>query len=114
MPLSPSISLKTVKFLHTCVWAFFVACILAIPCAAALAAYGVAALLIGVVGIEVLVLLLNSWQCPLTTVAGRYTADRRANFDICLPEWLARRNQTIFGILYVAGILFTLVRRALT
>ncbi|WP_422321171.1 hypothetical protein [Prosthecobacter sp.] len=93
-------------------WAFFVACIIAIPFAAIHSAYGVAALLTGVVGIEVLVLFLHSWQCPLTAVAGRYTTERRANFDIYLPEWLARHNQTIFGTLYVAGVLFTLVRWA--
>jgi polyferredoxin len=71
-----------------------------------------AALLIGLVGIETLVLAFNSWQCPLTSMAARYTVERRANFDIYLPEWLARHNKFVFGALYVAGILFTLVRWA--
>jgi len=110
MLLSASNSLQWIKFVHTCVWVFFAACIFAIPCAAALEAYGIAAVLIGVVGLEVLVLFFNAWQCPLTAVAARYTTERRANFDIYLPEWLARHNQAIFGILYVAGSLFTLVR----
>jgi hypothetical protein len=39
------------------------------------------------------VLWLNGWRCPLTDVAARYTDDRRANFDIYLPEWLARYNE---------------------
>jgi hypothetical protein len=112
MFLSAPASLKTIKLLHTCVWAFFAACILAIPVAAALAAYGIAAVLMGLVAVEVLVLALNTWQCPLTAVAARYTSERRANFDIYLPEWLARHNQAIFGLLYAAGSLFTLVRWA--
>jgi hypothetical protein len=42
-------------------------------------------------------------RCPLTDVAQRYTADRRDNFDIYLPVWLARNNKRIFGALFVAG-----------
>ena len=45
---------------------------------------------------------------PLTTVAARCTHERRANFDIYLPEWLARYNKHIFGALYAAGLAFTL------
>jgi polyferredoxin len=60
----------------------------------------------------VLVLVFNGWGCPLTPVAARYTNDRRANFDIYLPEWLARHTKRIFGTLYVAGIIFTLARWA--
>ena len=40
-------------------------------------------------------------------VAARYTDERRANFDIWLPEWLARHNQSIFGTLFVAGLVYT-------
>jgi hypothetical protein len=45
----------------------------------------------------VLVLIAKGGRCPLTAVAVRYTVDRRDNFDIYLPEWLARRNKPIFG-----------------
>ena len=47
---------------------------------------------------------------PLTAWAARYTTDRRDNFDIYLPLWLARHNKSIFGALYVAGAVFALVR----
>lgn len=97
---------------HTVVWAFFVACIFAIPIFAWRADYRYAAGFIGIVFIEVVVLALNRWRCPLTPVAARYTADRRDNFDIFLPGWLARHNKLIFGAIYVAGILFTLARWA--
>jgi hypothetical protein len=45
----------------------------------------------------VLVLIANGGRCPLTTLAARYTMDRRDNFNIYLPEWLARHNKLIFG-----------------
>jgi hypothetical protein len=37
---------------------------------------------------------------------GRTRNDRRANFDIYLPEWLARHNQRIFGSLYAIGVAY--------
>ena len=105
-------SLRVVKALHTAVWAFFAGSILAIPVCAWLRSFGAAFTLIGVVLLEVLVLVGNGMRCPLTGVAARYTDDRRDNFDIYLPEWLARHNKEVFGSLYAAGILFTLARWA--
>lgn len=102
--------LRAVKVAHTVVWAFFASCIVAIPAAAWAGRLEVAGVLIGVVAVEVVVLLAYGWRCPLTGVAARYTDDRRDNFDIYLPLWLARYNKLIFGVLYVLGIVATLVR----
>ena len=96
--------LLAVKLLHTGVWAFFVVCILAIPVLGWLGEFLVAAILGGLVFVEVLVLVFNDWRCPLTPLAARYTEDRRDNFDIFLPEWLARYNKEIFGTLYLLGL----------
>lgn len=103
-----------IKTLHTIVWAIFAGCIVAIPLAALADSFGVAAWLSVIVFVEVLVLFFNRMRCPLTAVAARYTNDRRDNFDIFLPEGLARYNKLIFGSLYVAGVLFALGRWALT
>jgi hypothetical protein len=103
-------SLRAVKLAHTAVWAFFVACILAIPIFTATDRYRLAALFVAIVGFEVAVLLANGMRCPLTDVAARYTSDRRANFDIYLPEWLARNNKLVFGALYVAASVHLAVR----
>ena len=102
--------LVAIKAVHTVVWAFFVACILAIWMFALRDEYARAALSIGIVAVEVLVLMLNGWQCPLTAVAARYTGDRHANFDIYLPQWLARRTKPIFGTLYGIAIALTLAK----
>ncbi len=40
-------------------------------------------------------------------LASRSTDDRRDNFDIYLPLWLARHNKVIFGTLFAAGLVFT-------
>lgn len=102
--------LTLIKVAHTIVWVFFVACIAAIWIFAARGEFSDAALSIGIVLAEIVVLALNDWKCPLTAVAARHTEDRRANFDIYLPRWLARHNKSIFGTLYLAGIAFTLAR----
>lgn len=102
--------LVVVKAAHTLVWAFFAGCILAIPVFAMRDEFGWAWGLAGVVMVEVVILVGNGMRCPMTDVAARYTEERRSNFDIYLPEWLARYNQRIFGTLYVAGLVLTLAR----
>lgn len=59
--------------------------------------------LTGIVLVEILILFLNGWRCPLTIVAARHTDNRRDNFDIYLPAWLARHNKVIFGSLFMVG-----------
>lgn len=93
-------------------WAALGSCVVAIPFAAWTGRYRVAAVLSVVVLAEVGVLAVNGWRCPLTPIAERYTDDRRPNFDIYLPEWLARYNKEIFGSLYVVGLLVLLGRWA--
>ena len=101
-------SLRLIRILHTVVWAFFAGCIVAIPVFGWRGQLRTAAVLIAVVAVEVLVLAVNRWSCPLTPLAARFTDNRRDNFDIYLPEWLARHNKTLFGALYLAGILITI------
>lgn len=108
--MNSSSALRTIKLAHTIAWAFFAGCIVAIPVFAWWRAFGTAFALIGVVFVEVLIILFNHWRCPLTHVAARYTDDRRDNFDIYLPLWLARYNKQIFGTLYFAGLFYTLAR----
>lgn len=108
--MTPEASLRSIRTLHTIVWAFFAGCIVAIPVFAWRRDFAAAGVLIGIVMVEVLIIMANRWRCPLTGVAERYTDERRDNFDIYLPLWLARYNKQIFGSLYVVGILLTLVR----
>ena len=102
--------LKAIRLLHTVVWVGFAGCIVAIPVLTLQERFRLAAVLALIVLGEVIVLALNRWRCPLTPIAARYTENRRANFDIYLPEWLARYNKEIFGPLYLAGVVLLVVR----
>jgi len=102
--------LKAIRLLHTVVWVGFAGCIVAIPVLTLQERFRLAAVLALIVLGEVIVLALNRWRCPLTPIAARYTGNRRANFDIYLPEWLARYNKEIFAPLYLAGVVLLVVR----
>jgi len=102
--------LHLIRLLHTAVWVFFVGCIAAIPLFAWARRYDRALIAIGLVSVEVVVLALNRWTCPLTPVAARFTADRAPNFDIYLPRRIAQYNKEIFGSLFLGGVAMTLAR----
>lgn len=105
-----SSALRAVKVFHTVVWFFFAAAVVAIPVAAWYRRFTVFLALAAIVMVEVIVLALNGLRCPLTSIAARYTSDRRDNFDIYLPLFVARYNKHIFGTLYVAGVLYGTIR----
>lgn len=108
--MTPDKSLRLIKLLHTVVWCFFVACIIAIPVFGFAGRFNLAFGFVAVVMVEVLILVLNRYKCPLTDIAAKYTDDHRDNFDIYLPLWIARYNKEIFGSLFLLGSAYTLFR----
>lgn len=103
-------NLNTVKLLHTTIWAIIATCIVANAFLGWAEMYVYALLLTGIVVLEIVVLAVNGWRCPLTNMAERYTDDRSDNFDIYLPLWLARNNKLIFGALFIVGELVVFLR----
>ena len=101
--ISQLIKLRFIKITHTIIWALFAGSTLAIPVLAWFDEWTIEGILILLVLLECLVLLFKGMRCPLTD-------DRADNFDIYLPICLARHNKTIFGSLFVAGLIFTLIR----
>jgi hypothetical protein len=84
--------------------------ILALPLAAFTRHFRWALILTVVIVCECAVLTANHGRCPLTDWAARFTEDRAANFDIYLPEWLARNNKAMFGTLFAVNELIVLWR----
>ena len=98
--------LRLIKTLHTAVWVFFVTVIIyLLYCGLANQLSGRTAVAAGLIVVEGGVLLVFRRHCPLTLLARRYSASRQDNFDIFLPNWLARRNQVIFTALYLISLL---------
>ncbi len=55
----------------------------------------------GLVVFEGIVLAINKLKCPLTLVAENYSESRKDNFDIYLPNWLAKYNKIIYTSIFV-------------
>ena len=100
--------LTLIKLLHTVVWAVLAGSILMLAVLGTLRRFRWAAFLSGLIVLECGVLVLNGGRCPLSDLAAKFTAERTDNFDIYLPNWLAKRNKTIFGAIFVAGELVVL------
>ena len=98
-----------IKLLHTLVWAVLAGSMLALPITALLQRFNVAMILTLIIVAECGVLALNEGRCPLTSLAARFTSDSADNFDIYLPNWLARHNKAIFGTLFVINEVFVLL-----
>jgi hypothetical protein len=108
MPSVRSTVLTLIKVLHTAVWGLLAGSILVLPIAALLHHLDWALLISVIIVIECGVLALNGGRCPLTDWAAHYTDQRSDNFDIFLPNWLARYNKAIFGTMFVVNELIVL------
>lgn len=55
---------------------------------------------------EIIIIVANSWKCPLTSIARRHTDDIAPNFDIFLPRIVAQYNKEIFTaiLLIILGL----------
>lgn len=104
--------LATVKIVHSLVWLFYNVVI-------GYLVYAVASdkidkwvwICLGLVAIEGLVLLAFKYTCPLTLVARRFSESTKDNFDIFLPNWLARHNKLIYAtvvFLCLLGLVYRL------
>lgn len=103
--------LLAIKLLHTLVWAFFVAVIFYIVYSGITGRINsITWIAIGLIIVEGLVLLIFKMFCPLTVIARRFSDSEKANFDIFLPEWLAKYNKEIFTSIYVFGVVLVLMR----
>ena len=103
--------LLILKLIHTLIWAFFVWVIGYVVYS------GIADRItswtwigIGLVIGEGLVLWIFNMFCPLTVMARRYSDSQKDNFDIFLPNWLARHNKVLFTSIFVSGLILVLIR----
>ena len=106
--------LLTIKLVHTLIWLFFVAVIFYILYAGIsdnISAYTWIG--IGLIIMEGLVLLVFKMFCPLTLLARNYSDSKKENFDIFLPDWLAKHNKLIFTTIFAGGVVIVIIRTIL-
>ena len=103
--------LALIRVLHTIVWVFFNIVILYLLYAVVIGSIDRWVwICLGLIAAEGVVLLLFRNICPVTLIARRFSNSDRANFDICLPEWLARNNKQIYTVLVLIAIVLLIFR----
>jgi hypothetical protein len=63
-----------------------------------------------VILLEGFVLAVFRLTCPLTVIARKYSNSTRANFDIFLPNWLAKYNKLIFTTIFILAFVLVIIR----
>ncbi len=103
--------LVLVKLLHTVIWLFYNVVIFYLL-------YAVIAdkidkwvwICISLIGLETLILIIFKKVCPVTLIAKKYSDSDRDNFDIYLPNWLAKYNKTIYSVIVFIAIIILFFR----
>ncbi len=108
---SQSEKLITIKLVHTLIWAFMVAVIFyVLYCGVYNRVNVLTWISVGIIVAEGVVLAIFGMSCPLTVLARKYSDSQRDNFDIYLPNWLAKHNKLIFTSIFVAGLITVIFR----
>ena len=103
--------LTLVKTIHTIIWLFFNVVIFYLL-------YAVIVdkidkwiwICIGLIALEGIVLIIFKKVCPVTLIARKYSNSQKDNFDIYLPNWLARYNKQIYSIIVFIAIVILVYR----
>lgn len=109
--MTSSQKLTIIKLVHTLIWLFFVLTIFYVVYSGITNQITpLTWICIGLVIGEGVILLIFKMFCPLTLMARKYSDSTRDNFDIYLPNWLARYNKEIFTVIYLIGLILVLFR----
>jgi hypothetical protein len=103
--------LRALKIIHTVVWTFF-------NCIIFYLAYAVLInridkwiwICLSFILLEGLILLASKKICPITIIAKKYSASNKENFDIYLPNWLAKYNKEIYSTIVLVILLILIFR----
>jgi hypothetical protein len=109
--MSPNTKLNIVKGIHSLIWIFFNAVIFYLYYAVITGKidYWVW-IAIGIILLEGIVLLIFKKSCPITLIARKYSDSSKDNFDIFLPNWLAKNNKLIYTVLFVIVLIMLFFR----
>ncbi len=103
------VKLRIIKIVHTLVWLFYNVVIFYMLYAAITNKIDCWLWIgYGLVLLEGLILLICKFYCPLTILARKYSNEQADNFDICLPNWLAKHNKRIYTTLVFIIMIITI------
>ncbi|RTY94997.1 hypothetical protein [Flavobacterium sp. GT3R68] len=103
--------LTGIKLLHTIIWLIFNVIIFYFLYAVIIDKidWKVWACL-GILIAEGIILVVLKSFCPVTLLARKYSDCQKSNFDIYLPEWLAKYNKVIYTTIVLIAIVILIYR----
>lgn len=109
--MTENLKLGLVKVIHTIIWVFFNLVIFYLL-------YAVIAnkidkwvwICISLILLEGVILVVFKNICPVTLIARKYSKSPKDNFDIYLPNWLARYNKEIYSIIVLIAVVILIYR----
>lgn len=111
MNISNNQKLILVKILHTAIWVFFNVVIFYLLYAVVVNRIDIWVwICITLIVLEGLTLLIFKSICPVTLMARKYSDSEKDNFDIYLPNWLAKYNKIIYTSIVVVAIIILIYR----
>lgn len=103
--------LTQVKIIHTFVWILFNIVIFYMLYAVIVNKIDILLWIgFGIIIIEGIVLKIFDNKCPLTNIARKYSDSTKENFDIYLPNWLAKYNKQIYTSIMILILILTIYR----
>ena len=109
--MRPEAKLIVVKSIHTFIWLFFNVVIFYMLYAVIQDKIDIWLWIgYGLIFLEGITLLAFKFFCPLTLVARKYSDSTKDNFDIYLPNWLARYTKLIYTSIMVIILIITIYR----
>ena len=109
--MTPTTKLVAIKLIHTAIWIFFNVVIFYLLYAVIINKIDKWIWIgLGLILLEALVLVLFKKICPITLIARKYSDSTKDNFDIYLPNWLAKNNKLIYSCIVGLVIVILIYR----
>ncbi|WP_159799793.1 hypothetical protein [Flavobacterium sp. MK4S-17] len=109
--MQPATKLILIKILHTLIWIFFNVVIFYLLYAVISGKFDKWLwICISLLIAEGLVLLVFKNTCPVTIIARKYSDSAKHNFDIYLPEWLAKYNKQIYTTIVIIALIILAIK----
>lgn len=109
--MQPATKLILIKILHTLIWIFFNVVIFYLLYAVISGKFDKWLwICISLLIAEGLVLLAFKNTCPVTIIARKYSDSAKHNFDIYLPEWLAKYNKQIYTTIVIIALIILAIK----
>jgi hypothetical protein len=109
--MDDSVRLTLIKILHTLIWLFFNVVIFYLLYAVIINKIDQWVwICLGLIALEGITLVIFKKMCPVTLLARKYSNSQKDNFDIYLPNWLARYNKEIYSTIVGIAVIILIFR----